>query len=105
MTLRVFEGNKDTIQAAKVKAKEEFRKDSNETNTSKIDDLLKVAKDIENVLQKQIVQAIKNETGRYQLKLKPGHLQKNAVMCEKIEEPDNHMTTGMASDYWIVSSE
>lgn len=86
--LRVFEGDKDTIQAAKVKAKEEFRKNANETDSGKIDDLLKVAKDVEKVLQKQVVQAVKNETGTYQLKLKPDHLQKNAVTCEKIKEPD-----------------
>lgn len=76
--LQVFEGDAETIRAAKIKVKEEYVKNLHENDASKIEELLKTAKDVEKVLQTDVIRAVRNEKGHYEVQLKPHHLQDNA---------------------------
>lgn len=76
--LQVFEDDSSTVKSARAKVREEFMKNANEKDTNKIEELLKVADDVQNVLRKDVVQAIKNEKGHYKLKLRAEHLRDNA---------------------------
>uniref|UniRef100_A0A023FPA3 Complex III assembly factor LYRM7 n=1 Tax=Amblyomma cajennense TaxID=34607 RepID=A0A023FPA3_AMBCJ len=77
--LQVFQGDPDTIRAARSRVKEEYVKNLNETDSSKIQELLKTAKDVEKVLQTDVIRAVRNEKGNYEVQLKPHHLQDNAT--------------------------
>uniref|UniRef100_G3MSL4 Complex III assembly factor LYRM7 n=2 Tax=Amblyomma TaxID=6942 RepID=G3MSL4_AMBMU len=85
--LEVFQGDPDTIRAAKSRVKEEYVKNLNETDSSKIQELLKTAKDVEKVLQTDVIRAVRNEAGHYEVQLKPHHLQDNAT-CNTNETND-----------------
>uniref|UniRef100_A0A6M2CUB0 Complex III assembly factor LYRM7 n=1 Tax=Rhipicephalus microplus TaxID=6941 RepID=A0A6M2CUB0_RHIMP len=77
--LQVFEGDPETIRAAKVRVKEEYVKNLHETDSRKIEELLKTAKDVEKVLQTDLIKAVRNEKGNYEVQLKPHPLQDNAT--------------------------
>lgn len=83
VVLQVFQGDPDTIRAAKSRVKEEYVKNLNETDPSKIRELLKTAEDVEKVLQTDVIRAVKNEKGHYEVQLKPHHLQDNATCSTK----------------------
>ncbi|KAH7951123.1 complex III assembly factor LYRM7 [Rhipicephalus sanguineus] len=77
--LQVFEGDPETIRAARVRVKEEYVKNLRETDSGKIEELLKTAKNVEKVLQTDLIRAVRNEKGNYEVQLKPHHLQDNAT--------------------------
>lgn len=85
--LQVFEGDSQTIRAAKVRVKEEYVKNLHETDSGKIEELLKTAKDVEKVLQTDVIRAVRNDKGNYEVELKPHHLQDNAT-CKPHDTKD-----------------
>ncbi|XP_064470329.1 complex III assembly factor LYRM7-like [Ornithodoros turicata] len=84
--LFVFDGDVGTIQSARAKAREEFKKNACVKDPDKIEELLKFAGDVRDVLRKDVVHAIINEKGHYELQLRPEHLKDNAA-CAKEEPP------------------
>ncbi|EEC05509.1 putative LYR motif-containing protein [Ixodes scapularis] len=84
---QVFQGDTDTIRAAKIQVRQEFAKNAFEPDSAKIQELLKVAEEVDLVLRRDVVQAVRNEEGRYELQLKPHHLHDNASVAHPTEKP------------------
>ncbi|EEC14223.1 LYR motif-containing protein, putative [Ixodes scapularis] len=87
---QVFQGDTDTIRAAKIQVRQEFVKNAFEPDSAKIQELLKVAEEVDGrwlMLRRDVVQAVRNEEGRYELQLKPQHLQDNASVAHPTERP------------------
>ncbi|KAH8851638.1 Exopolyphosphatase PRUNE1 [Schistosoma japonicum] len=54
---KVFKGDVETLQAAREKINSEFKANQNETNTEKIDELLKTAEDCELLIRTTVIQS------------------------------------------------
>lgn len=62
---QTFGGDKRTLLAARNKINEEFKKNKHVQNEGSIDELLKMAKEVENELKANVIQAKEKEPGVY----------------------------------------
>lgn len=77
--LKVFEGDQLALEAGKHRIRSEFAKHKNETDPTKILELVAVAESAEKFLRCNVLQGIQTDRGTFRLKItKDTELQKNA---------------------------
>ncbi|XP_002737119.1 complex III assembly factor LYRM7-like [Saccoglossus kowalevskii] len=68
--LDVFKGDQYALAVCRSRINDEFQKNKKETDAEKIQGLLKLAKDTETLLRKTVIQAVLNDKGNYELKIR-----------------------------------
>ncbi|XP_044184900.1 complex III assembly factor LYRM7-like isoform X2 [Acropora millepora] len=82
--LKVFEGDKQALEAGKLRIQNEFAKHKNEADPSRILELIAAAESAEKFLRCNVVQGVQTERGTYRLKItKDTELQTNALPPRK----------------------
>lgn len=82
--LKVFEGDLQALEAGKHRIRTEFAKHKNETDPSKIAELLAEAESAERFLRCNVVQGVQTNRGTVRLKItEHTELQKNAPLPPK----------------------
>lgn len=64
-TSLTFKGDERTLSAARIKINEEFKKNKHVKNEGSIDELVKMAKEVEVELKANVIQAKEKEPGLY----------------------------------------
>jgi len=67
----LFEGDTKMQNAAKLKIREAFKINKNETNEKKISELLQNCREVNDFFRKNVVQGVLNSRNAYELKIKP----------------------------------
>ncbi|XP_036331176.1 complex III assembly factor LYRM7 [Rhagoletis pomonella] len=65
----VFQGDKQTLEAGRKEINEHFRKNRNESNEEEIKKMIKLANDVNKELRTNVVQAVQEKEGVYQLRI------------------------------------
>ena len=82
--LKVFKGDEQTLEAGRQRIRSEFEKHKNETDTSKIAELISVAESAEKYLRCNVVQGVQTDRGTYRLRVtEDTELQTNAPFSSK----------------------
>ncbi|XP_072174170.1 complex III assembly factor LYRM7-like [Diadema setosum] len=64
-----FQGDTRALQAARVRIRDEFKKNATESDTKALQKLLKIGEDVKVLLEKAVAQGVLNEDGRYALRI------------------------------------
>ncbi|EDO32069.1 predicted protein [Nematostella vectensis] len=67
--LKTFQGDTLALEAGRQKIREEFAKNKNEADKTKIAELILTAEDVERMLRQNVVQAILQEKDKYKAKI------------------------------------
>ena len=83
--LKVFEGDQHALEAGRQRIRSEFAKHKNETDPSKIAELIATAESAEKFLRCNVVQGERTDRGTFRLKItEDTELQTNAPLpCKK----------------------
>jgi len=82
--LKVFKEDKHALEAGKQRIRNEFAKHKNETDPSKIAELIATAESAEKFLRCNIVQGVQTDRGTYRLRItEDTELQNNAPLPSK----------------------
>ncbi|XP_068780911.1 complex III assembly factor LYRM7-like isoform X5 [Struthio camelus] len=60
----VFKNDTRALEAARQKINEEFKNNRNETSAAKINELMKIASDVEVILRTSVIQAVHTDTDK-----------------------------------------
>ncbi|TRY73013.1 hypothetical protein TCAL_03350 [Tigriopus californicus] len=86
---RVFAGDEFALSSARDKINGDFRHNAHVDSPPAIQELLQLGRDCREVLLKQVVQAQRQESGRYALHIRPEHEKfDNTVYRDDITEQD-----------------
>ncbi|ODN00965.1 Complex III assembly factor LYRM7 [Orchesella cincta] len=78
---QVFRGDQNALQAARDKIKTEFLKHKAETDPGKIDELIKVAKESEELLRTKVIQA--QEVKPHVFRIRKDHFTERCVTAKR----------------------
>ncbi|XP_031467601.1 complex III assembly factor LYRM7 isoform X1 [Phasianus colchicus] len=79
----VFKNDTRALEAARQKINEEFKNNQNETSEKKINELLKIASDVEVILRTSVIQAVHTESNKILLLPRKDLLQDNIPYFDK----------------------
>uniref|UniRef100_A0A8C4P8J7 Complex III assembly factor LYRM7 n=2 Tax=Dromaius novaehollandiae TaxID=8790 RepID=A0A8C4P8J7_DRONO len=79
----VFKNDTRALEAARQKINEEFKNNQNETSAEKINELLKIASDVEVILRTSVIQAIHTDSDKILLVPRKDLLQDNTPYFDK----------------------
>lgn len=68
----VFEGDAHALKISAQKLRDEFRKNISVDDPKRIEELIEVGENVENLLKHHVVQARLNKKGNYELKIREG---------------------------------
>ncbi|XP_015704891.1 complex III assembly factor LYRM7 [Coturnix japonica] len=80
---QVFKNDARALEAARQKINEEFRKNQSETSEEKINELLKIASDVEVILRTSVIQAVHTDSDKILLIPRKDLLQDNIPYFDK----------------------
>uniref|UniRef100_A0A8C3VLU3 Complex III assembly factor LYRM7 n=2 Tax=Catharus ustulatus TaxID=91951 RepID=A0A8C3VLU3_CATUS len=75
----VFKNDTKALEAARQKINEEFRNNRDETSEEKINELLKIASDVEVVLRTSVIQAVHTDSDKIALRNNSTHTQERSA--------------------------
>ncbi|KAJ6641104.1 Complex III assembly factor LYRM7 [Pseudolycoriella hygida] len=87
---QTFGGDERTLLAARIKINEEFKKNKHIQNEGSVDELVKLAEEVEQELKSNVIQAKEKEPGVYEAKITKDTTKLNNVMFDEnavIEKP------------------
>eukprot|EP00075_Anas_platyrhynchos_P013367 XP_027302620.1 LOW QUALITY PROTEIN: complex III assembly factor LYRM7 [Anas platyrhynchos] len=79
----VFKNDTRALEAARQKINEEFKNNQNETSEEKINELLKIASDVEVILRTSVIQAVHTDSDKILLIPRKDLLQDNTPYLDK----------------------
>ncbi|XP_042678873.1 complex III assembly factor LYRM7 isoform X3 [Centrocercus urophasianus] len=79
----VFKNDTRALEAARQKINEEFRNNQSETSEEKINELLKIASDVEVILRTSVIQAVHTDSNKILLLPRKDLLQDNIPYFDK----------------------
>ncbi|XP_067171621.1 complex III assembly factor LYRM7 isoform X1 [Apteryx mantelli] len=79
----VFKNDTRALEAARQKINEEFKNNQNETSAEKINELLKIASDVEVILRTSVIQAVHTDSDKILLVPRKDLLQDNTPYFDK----------------------
>ncbi|XP_075266959.1 complex III assembly factor LYRM7 isoform X1 [Opisthocomus hoazin] len=79
----VFKNDTRALEAARQKINEEFKNNQDETSEEKINDLLKIASDVEVILRTSVIQAVQTDSDKILLIPRKDLLQDNTPYFDK----------------------
>ncbi|XP_068780907.1 complex III assembly factor LYRM7 isoform X1 [Struthio camelus] len=79
----VFKNDTRALEAARQKINEEFKNNRNETSAAKINELMKIASDVEVILRTSVIQAVHTDTDKILLVPRKDLLQDNTPYFDK----------------------
>ncbi|XP_042722033.1 complex III assembly factor LYRM7 isoform X6 [Lagopus leucura] len=79
----VFKNDTRALEAARQKINEEFRNNQSETSEEKINELLKIASDVEMILRTSVIQAVHTDSNKILLLPRKDLLQDNIPYFDK----------------------
>ncbi|XP_017941701.2 complex III assembly factor LYRM7 isoform X1 [Manacus vitellinus] len=79
----VFKNDTRALEAARQKINEEFRNNKDETSEEKINELLKIASDVEVILRTSVIQAVHTDSDKIVLITRKDLLQDNTPYLDK----------------------
>ncbi|KAM6289619.1 complex III assembly factor LYRM7 isoform 1-T1 [Aegotheles albertisi] len=82
----VFKNDARALEAARQKINEEFKHNQNETSQEKINELLKIASDVEMILRTSVIQAVHTDSDKILLIPRKDLLQDNTPYFDKPTE-------------------
>ncbi|XP_076173183.1 complex III assembly factor LYRM7 [Ptiloglossa arizonensis] len=75
--MNTFQDDEHTLKVVRDKINEEYKKYKNITNTTIIEELNKFAQEVEHEVRTTIIQAVKTESGNFELRIRPEVLTEN----------------------------
>jgi hypothetical protein len=77
---QIFQGDNQTLSKSLTRLRDEFRANLNETDSNKIEKLIKEGKEVDRLLRTSVLQTVKTDKPNvYRLKVKPYMIQDNHI--------------------------
>ncbi|XP_058795219.1 complex III assembly factor LYRM7 [Phymastichus coffea] len=77
--LRTFQGDEYALQVTRQRINDEFRKNKNVADESAVQELIKLAIDVEHEIKTTVVQAVEIEPGKFEVRITPDTVKLNNI--------------------------